>query len=290
MFQKATKKQAKLRLAISGPSGSGKTMGALQVASGLGGKLALVDTEHGSASLYSGRFDFDVLELAPPFAPERFIEAIHGAAAAGYTALIIDSVSHEWDGAGGILDIHDKVTRAAKSGNSYTAWAEVTPRHNALLNAILRAPIHIICTLRSKTEYVLQDVGGKSVPRKLGMAPIQRAGFEYEFTTVLDLSIDNHLATATKDRTSLFDGATPEPLSRATGEKLLAWLNDGAVIVQYDVDAALARMERAHSLDELAAAFTELWPGVPLEHKQRIAAAKDRYKAKFTTTTEGTAA
>lgn len=282
MFQKATKKQAKLRLAISGPSGSGKTMGALQVASGLGGRLALVDTEHGSASLYSGRFDFDVLELAPPFAPERFIEAINGAAAAGYTALVIDSITHEWDGAGGILDIHDKVTRAAKSGNSYTAWAEVTPRHNALLNAILRAPIHIICTLRSKTEYVLQDVGGKSVPRKLGMAPIQRAGFEYEFTTVLDLSIDNHLATATKDRTSLFDGATPEPLSRATGEKLLAWLNDGATVKEYDVDAALARMERAHSLDELAATFTELWPAVPLEHKQRIAAAKDHYKAKFT--------
>lgn len=282
MFQKATKKQAKLRLALSGPSGSGKTLGALMVASGLGGKVALVDTEHGSASLYSDRVDFDVMELAPPFAPERFIEAINGAAAAGYGVLVIDSITHEWDGAGGILDIHDKVTRAAKSGNSYTAWAEVTPRHNALLNAILRAPIHIICTLRSKTEYVLQDVGGKSVPRKLGMAPIQRAGFEYEFTTVLDLSIDNHLATATKDRTSLFDGATPDPISRATGEKLLAWLNDGAAVMPYDVDAALARMERAHSLDELAATFKELWPEVPLEHKQRIAAAKDHYKAKFT--------
>jgi hypothetical protein len=254
MFQKATKKQAKLRLAISGPSGSGKTMGALQVASGLGGKLALVDTEHGSASLYSGRFAFDVLELAPPFAPERFIEAINGAAAAGYTA-------------------------------------EVTPRHNALLNAILRAPIHIICTLRSKTEYVLQDVGGKSVPRKLGMAPIQRAGFEYEFTTVLDLSLDNHLATATKDRTSLFDGQTPEALSAATGKKMLDWLNDGEQQAHYDVDAALARMERAHSLDELAATFTELWPAVPLEHKQRIAAAKDHYKSKFNPNpTQGAAA
>jgi hypothetical protein len=283
MFQKATKKQAKLRLAISGPSGSGKTMGALSLAQGLGGRIALLDTEHGSASLYSDKFDFDVMELAPPFAPERFIEAINGAAAAGYGVLVIDSITHEWDGAGGILDIHDKVTRAAKSGNSYTAWAEVTPRHNALLNAILRAPIHIISTLRSKTEYVLQDVGGKSVPRKLGMAPIQRAGYEYEQTVVLDLSLDNHLATATKDRTSLFDGATPEPISRTTGEKLLAWLNDGATVAQFDVDAALARFERCASLDELSATWTEIWPGVPLEHKQRIAAAKDESKAKFTT-------
>lgn len=283
MFHKATKKQAKLRLAISGPSGSGKTMGALMLAQGLGGKIALLDTEHGSASLYSDKFNFDVLELAPPFAPERFIEAINGAAAAGYGVLVIDSITHEWDGAGGILDIHDKVTRAAKSGNSYTAWAEVTPRHNALLNAILRAPIHIVSTLRSKTEYVLQDVGGKSVPRKLGMAPIQRAGYEYEQTVVLDLSLDNHLATATKDRTSLFDGATPEPISQATGAKLLAWLNDGAAEALYDVDAALARMERAHSMDDLAATFAELWPTVPLEHKQRIAAAKDHYKSKFTT-------
>lgn len=288
MFQKATKKQAKLRLAISGPSGSGKTMGALSLAQGLGGRIALLDTEHGSASLYSDKFDFDVLELAPPFAPERFIEAINGAAAAGYGVLVIDSITHEWDGAGGILDIHDKVTCAAKSGNSYTAWAEVTPRHNALLNAILRAPIHIITTLRSKTEYVLQDVGGKSVPRKLGMAPIQRAGYEYEQSVVLDLSLDNHLATATKDRTSLFDGATPEPISRVTGEKLLAWLNAGAAVAQFDVDAALARFERCTTLDELAAEFKATWPDVPVEHKQRIAAAKDHYKSQLTT--EGTAA
>lgn len=283
LFKKATRKSAKLRLGIAGPSGSGKTFGALTVASGLGGKIAVIDTENGSASLYSNRFGFDVLELAPPFTPERYQEAIAAAAAAGYDTLIMDSVTPEWDGPGGILDIHDKATKASKSGNSYTAWADITPRHNAFLNAILRAPIHIICTLRSKTEYVLQDVGGKSVPRKVGMAPIQRAGFEYELTTVLELSIDGHLVSVSKDRTGLFDGADPAPLSAATGERLIAWLNDGEAPAQFDVDAALARMERCATLDELAAAFKEVWIDTPPEHKQRIASAKDHYKSQLTT-------
>lgn len=290
MFKKATRKSAKLRLGIAGPSGSGKTFGALTIAQGIGGKIAVIDTENGSASLYSNRFSFDVLELAPPFTPERFIEAINGAAQAGYDTLIMDSVTPEWDGPGGILDIHDKATKASKSGNSYTAWADVTPRHNAFLNAILRAPIHIICTLRSKTEYVLQDVGGKSVPRKVGMAPIQRAGFEYELTTVLELSLDGHLVTVSKDRTGLFDGADPAALSKATGERLVAWLNDGEAPQQFDVDAALARMERCTTMDELADAFRDVWADCPPEHKQRIASAKDHYKSKLSTTTEGAAA
>lgn len=286
-FKKATKHAAKLRLGIAGPSGSGKTYGALTIASGMGGNIAVIDTENGSASLYSNRFQFDVLELAPPFSPERYIEAI--AAASSYDVLIIDSVTPEWDGPGGILDIHDKTTKASKSGNSYTAWADVTPRHNALLNAILRAPIHIITTLRSKTEYVLQDVGGKSVPRKVGMAPIQRAGFEYELTTVLELALDGHLLTASKDRTGLFDGADPAPITKDTGARLMTWLNDGDKPPQFDVDAALARMERAATMDELASAFKEIWAETPAEHKTRIAAAKDHYKSKLTTT-ERTAA
>lgn len=290
MFKKATRKSAKLRLGIAGPSGSGKTFGALTIASGIGGKIAVIDTENGSASLYSNHFPFDVLELAPPFTPERYQEAISAAATAGYDTLIMDSVTPEWDGTGGILDIHDKATKASKSGNSYTAWADITPRHNAFLNAILRAPIHIICTLRSKTEYVLQDVGGKSVPRKVGMAPIQRAGFEYELTTVLELSLDGHLVTVSKDRTGLFDGADPAPLSKATGERLITWLNDGEAPQAFDADAAIARMERCTDMADLAATFKDIWTDTPVEHKQRIAAAKDTCKTKITATTQGDAA
>lgn len=284
MFKKASKKAAKLRLAISGPSGAGKTLGALNVAAGLGGRIAVVDTEHGSASLYSDRVPFDVLELAPPFAPERFIEAINGAAAAGYDVVVIDSISHEWTGAGGILDIHDRICRSGKGGNSYTAWADVTPRHNALLDAILRAPIHIIATLRSKTEYVLQDVGGKSVPRKLGMAPVQRDGLEYEFTTVLDVALDRHLATATKDRTGLFDGADPAPLTAETGRRLLDWLNDGAPA--FDAEAEIARIHRAETMPALMAIWNETAP----EYRDQIKDALSTRKQQLTTTTERTAA
>lgn len=278
MFMKATKRQSKLRLAISGPSGSGKTLGALMVAGGIGGRIAVVDTEHGSASLYSDRADFDVLELAPPFAPERFVEAIQCAAKAGYDCLIIDSISHEWTGAGGILDIHDRICRSGRGGNSYTAWADVTPRHNALLDAILRAPIHIIATLRSKTEYVLQDVGGKAVPRKLGMAPVQRDGLEYEFTTVLDLALDRHLATATKDRTGLFDGVDPQPLSADTGKRLIDWLNTGAPA--FDFDAEIARIARATSMDDLMA----IWQDAPPDQRNTLKTALTQRKTELETT------
>jgi hypothetical protein len=273
MFTPATRRQARLRLAIAGPSGSGKTYSALAVASGMADKIAVIDTESGSASLYADRFRFDVMEMGPPFAPERFVEAIAAAVKAGYELLIIDSITHEWMGEGGILDIHDKITRSSKSGNSYAAWAEVTPRHNKLLDAILRAPIHIIATLRSKTEYVIQDVGGKAVPRKVGMAPVQRDGFEYEFTTVLELSLDGHLSTVSKDRTGLFDGKDPAPLSAETGRMLIEWLRSGQPA--WDAESTLARIARASTLDELKA----IWHETPPEHRDAIKAALSERKA-----------
>jgi hypothetical protein len=275
-FTKATKRKARLRLALAGPSGSGKTYSALAVASGIGGRIAVIDTEHGSASLYADRFDFDVMEMSPPFAPERFVEAIREASAA-YDVLIIDSITHEWSGEGGILDIHDKLTRASKSGNSYAVWAEVTPRHNKLLDAILRAPIHLIATLRAKTEYVIQDVGGKSVPRKVGLAPVQRDGFEYEFTTVLELSLDGHLATVSKDRTGLFDGRDPAPLSAETGRMLVEWLESGQDAPAFDVEAARARIARAATLDDLKA----IWAETPEAHRAQIKEALSQRKAEL---------
>jgi hypothetical protein len=222
-FKKAERKRAKLRLALAGPSGSGKTYSALLIAKGMGGKVAVIDTEQGSASLYSNVAEFDALELGPPFTPERYIEAIKAAVDGGYEVLVIDSMTHEWDGAGGCLEMNERMAHAKFKGNTWAAWNETTPRHRAFVDAILQAPIHIIATIRSKTETV-QGADKKVV--KLGMKSIQRDGTDYEFTTVLDLTHENHYANASKDRTGLFAG--PELLGEATGRRLLEWLNSGA--------------------------------------------------------------
>jgi DNA polymerase III delta prime subunit len=225
-FQKAKKTQKKLRLCLCGPSGSGKTFSALAVARGLGARIALVDTEHGSASLYADRWDYDVLALEPPYTPARYIEAIRAAESAGYDVLIIDSLSHAWVGEGGVLDMADKAKASEK--NSFAAWRNVTPQHNKLVDAILGADLHLIVTLRTKTEYVIEeDDRGRKVPRKVGMAPVQRDGMEYEFDLVADLSVEKHVAKASKDRTSIFDGTAEVP-SEEWGKRLSAWLTSGA--------------------------------------------------------------
>lgn len=235
-FSRAERKQAKLRLAIESASGGGKTHSSLLIAKGLGGKIALIDTEHGSGSLEVGKTgipDYDTLELDPPFTPKRYIEAIRAGEAAGYDVIIIDSLSHEWQGEGGTLDMHDKATSASKSGNSYTSWKEVTPEHDKLVNAILQSKCHVIATMRTKQEYAQTEENGKKVVKKLGMAPVQREGMDYEFTVVLDLS-QEHVATASKDRTSLFDGQHFTPTAD-TGKQLLNWLNSGKAVEVIEV-------------------------------------------------------
>jgi hypothetical protein len=227
MFQKAQRKKARLRLCLAGPSGSGKTYSAIKIAMGLSGKIAMIDTEHGSGELYADLTDYDVVSLGAPYSPHRYIECIKQAEKMGYNVLIIDSLSHAWTGEGGVLEMVDNAAKASKSGNSYTAWRDVTPAHNKLVEAILTSNLHIITTLRTKTDYVMEtNEKGKAAPRKIGLAPIQRDGMEYEFTIVLDLSIDGHVASASKDRTRLFDGKYEVP-SEKTGELLLHWLNSG---------------------------------------------------------------
>jgi len=226
-FTKAERKRSFLRLGLTGPSGSGKTYGALLIAKGIGGKIAVVDTEHGSASLYSHLSEFDVLNLAPPYRPERFIECIEAAEKAGYTTLIIDSLTHEWTGKGGILELVDEVAKAHTRGNTWAAWSLLTPRHRAMIDTILRAKMHVICTLRSKTESTQVDDGGRKKVVKLGLKSEQRDGFEYELTTVLDIVHDGHFAVASKDRSGLFAGGDPEKITPETGSRLLAWLNSG---------------------------------------------------------------
>jgi hypothetical protein len=226
MFRKAERRQAKLRLALCGPSGSGKTYSALLIARGLmpNGQIALIDSERGSGELYADLTPYDAAALEPPFTPSRYIELIQQAEQDGYDVLIIDSLSHAWTGEGGILEMHDKATAASRTGNSFTAWREVTPKHNALVDTLLGVNLHVIVTMRTKTAYDLIDDNGKKKPVKIGLAPVQRDGLEYEFTTVLDLSVDSHVATATKDRTRLFDGEHFVP-TVATGAALRAWLD-----------------------------------------------------------------
>lgn len=278
-FTKATRQKARLRLALTGPSGSGKTWGALLLAAGLGGKIAVIDTERESASLYSHLVEFDTLNLGAPFTPERYIEAIKAAEQAGYETLIIDSITHEWSGVGGCLEMVDQIARAKFKGNSWSAWNEVTPRHRALLDAILHSSMHIIVTLRSKTETAQTEENGRKKVVKLGMKAEQRDGFEYEMTVVLDLIHDGNFATSTKDRTGLFSNANPAPITTDTGARLKAWLEAGA-----DAPAVLTvgdwcrRMDEARSSKELAAIAMEAWEATGeqqiIDHHEAVKAAR----------------
>jgi hypothetical protein len=230
-FTKAVRKKSKLRLALTGPSGSGKTYSALLIAKGLGGKVAVIDTEHGSASLYSDLLDFDCLELTPPYSPERYIQAIQAADKAGYDVVIVDSTTHEWSGSGGCLEINEQVAQAKYRGNTWSAWNETTPRHRKFIDSMLQCNMHVIATGRSKTETSQEEINGKKKVVKLGMKTEQRDGFEYEFTCVLDIVHENHYAIASKDRTGLF-GSNPLVISEYTGKTLRDWLESGAVVVE----------------------------------------------------------
>ena len=226
LFRKAEKRKAKLRLAITGTSGSGKTYGALLVAFGIGGKIALIDTENGSGDLYATLGDYDVCTISAPYTVQKYIAAIKEAESAGYNVIIIDSLSHAWSGEGGLLDLQGQITESSRSGNSYTAWREVMPLHNKLIETILASPCHIIATMRSKTDYVqIENDRGRKEIRKVGLAPVQREGMDYEFTTVFDLSA-NHTASVSKDRTRIFDGQF-FILSEETGKIMKNWLDQG---------------------------------------------------------------
>lgn len=227
LFKQAVRQVAKLRLALSGPSGSGKTYSALLIASGIVPmeKVAVIDTENGSANLYANLGMYSVLTLHPPYTPKKYIEAIRAAEQEGFELVIIDSLSHAWNGEGGLLEQKDKATDAKYKGNGWAAWREVTPEYNKLIETMLNSPCHIIATMRAKTEYMQDDSNGRKRIVKVGAAPIQRDGIEYEFTVVFDLSID-HVATVNKDRTRLFDGQyfVPTP---DVGKTLKQWLDAG---------------------------------------------------------------
>lgn len=252
-IRKAVRKKAKLRLGIAAPSGAGKTYSSLLLAFGLGQKVGLIDTEQGSGDLYADLGDYDIIQIEAPYTIDKYLQAIKAFEQANYDVIIIDSLSHAWAGDGGLLDKQGKIADSGK-GNSYTAWRSITPEHNALVNAMLASPCHIIATMRSKQEYVLQvNDNGKQAPKKVGMAPIQRDGMEYEFTVMFDIDI-NHNATSTKDRTRLFDGKIFK-ITSETGEQLLAWLNNGVTKEQAEVNNFKEKTFNISSLDELQKLF-----------------------------------
>lgn len=275
VVRKASRKKARGRVGIGGPAGSGKTMGALLIAYGLTGdwdKVGLIDTENGSGELYVGHQvpgsdvvigEYNYWRIDPPYTTLKYVEGQKALEKAGCEAVIHDSLSHAWAGAGGLLDKKDRIAKANTPGmNSYTAWRDVTPDHNLLVDAMLQSPSHIIATMRTKTEYVMEkNDKGKEVPRKIGMAPIQREGMDYEFTVMLDIDASSHLAIATKDRTSIFDGMDFFKIGPETGQQLLEWLNKGIDVPHaISKEALIQKINECSNLEDVQA--VEALPGV----------------------------
>lgn len=223
-FKRATRRAVRLKLAIQGPSGSGKSLGALALAAGLaeGGKVAVIDTENGSASLYGDRYVFDTLDLSPPYLTKKYLDAIEQAVEGGYKVLVIDSISHQWDGDGGILQRKDEADTRPNT-NHWTNWGPFTKEHNRFRATLLSAPLHIIATMRSKMAYTQSEgTGGKKKIEKLGLQPLQREGMEYEFAVTWDVGMD-HMAAGSKDRTGLF-GEPCDLTNKNVAKRLLEWL------------------------------------------------------------------
>jgi len=242
-LRKAERKQAKIKMGLQGPSGSGKTMSALLIAFGMTSdwdKIAVIDTENHSSDLYAHLGDFQVLPLTQPFNPENYSKAIAICEDAGIEVIIIDSISHEWEGKGGILDIH-----GAMLGNSFTNWAKVTPRHNDFVQKILQSPCHVIATIRSKQDYVLSEKNGKMVPEKVGLKGVTREGLDYEFTLVFDVDIKHHVS-ASKDRTGMFMDKPSFVISDKTGERIMRWCQSGK-----SIESVLEMVKVAISVEKL---------------------------------------
>lgn len=276
-IRKAQRMKAKLRLGIAAPSGAGKTYSALLMAFGLGGKIGMVDTEHGSGHLYAHLGEYDVISIEAPYTVAKYTEAIKAFEQAGYNSIIIDSLSHAWAGDGGLLDKQGKM--ADRGTNSFAAWRTITPEHNALVDAMLRSPCHIIATMRAKQDYVLEtNDKGKQQPKKVGMAPVQREGMEYEFTVMLDVDM-HHVASASKDRTSLFDGRYFK-ISQETGAELLQWLEAGAE--GPDVEAIISGIKNAGDLKVLRGHHDAAIAMLPAHHHQRVKDAANARRIELT--------
>lgn len=278
MFERAERKKSKLRLLLDGVSGSGKTYSSLllasQLASQLGGKVAVLDTENGSASLYADKFNFDVVNLRAPYTPERYIEVIREAEKLGYGVLVIDSITHEWNGSGGCLEIVEKMPGA----NSYTKWGKVTPRHNALINTILSSSMHIIATSRAKSDYEMVDDNGRKSYKKVGLKAEQREGTDYEFTTVLRLDGGGNFSCS-KDRTGLFLDRF-EKLSASHAREIINWLNTGADVKHESITETIEdRLYSCLTIEELRAYYGSLSKEEQAKYKSICVDIADKFKS-----------
>jgi len=248
-LRQSERKKAKIKLALQGSSGSGKTYSSLLLAKGLTNgdlsKVAIIDTENGSADLYAHLGNYNVLSLQPPFTPKKYVEAIEICEKANMEVVILDSISHCWEY---LLDYHSKL-----AGNSFTNWAKIKPLEKVFLNKILQSPTHIIATMRTKQVYVLQQKDGKYIPEKVGLKSISRDGTDYEFTLVFDVDI-KHFATSSKDRTGLFMGKPEFVINASTGKKILEWCNSGA-----SLDEVREKIKNCNDIETLRQLYNQYY-------------------------------
>jgi hypothetical protein len=262
-LKRAARKRAKIKMGLQGPSGSGKTYSSLLIAYGLSGsweKIVVVDTENHSADLYSHLGPYNVLSLSAPYSPERYISAIETCEKAGMDMIILDSVTHEWEN---LLDTH-----ASMTGNSFTNWGKITPRHNEFVQKILQSSCHIICTIRTKQDYVLAEKNGRMVPEKVGLKSVQRDGLEYEFTLAFDLDIKNQ-ATVSKDRTGLFFGNPTFTPTIETGQVISQWCNNGRTIHPDELSARIGECKCISELLDLYHQYPEYQNSFKKEFEQQ---------------------
>lgn len=271
-LRKATRQKAKIRLGLSAVSGGGKTFSALLIAKGLTGdlsKVAVIDTENNSADLYAHLGDYSVLPLVAPYTPENYIKAIKECEDAGMECIIIDSITHEWDGKGGCLQIQEQL------GGKYQDWAKVTPRHQAFIDAILQCKCHVITTVRRKQDYEMtKDSSGKMKVEKAGLKEVTREGFEYELTANLEIDT-RHNATASKDRTGLFMGHPAFVPDEKTGEMIRDWCESGVDVID-EVKISIAKLANCDDVEELKVLKSTL-PDNILKSKDFINAATNRF-------------
>ena len=241
--QKAVREKIAVKIALMGPSGSGKSYSALRLATGMleemkktgtdvgtNGRILFANTEGSRGRYYANEFDYDIVDLVPPYAPEQFTELINYAVEEKYAILIIDSTSAEWEGKGGCLELQQQ------AGGRYQDWKLITPRHDKFIDTMQYSPIHIIATMKGKDQYeVDKDERGRTAVKKLGVGAKQRDGFEYYFTTTFNIDVTSHMAKCEKDNTHIFENEGYTILSEDFGKKIIKWANSS------DVEATSAK-------------------------------------------------
>lgn len=323
-IERAQRTQARLRLALTATSNGGKTWSSILIAKGiveqlliegkltgtLEGKIGMIDTERKSGSLYSHLAPFDCINLNPPYTSERYGQALSVLEAAGYAVIIVDQISHAWSGPGGMLALLNKKAKAEHYGNTFNAWADVTPEQDAFIDRLLASPAHLIVTMRQKTEWKLEERENKAgkmklTPVRIGTKPVQRDGVEYEFTTLLGLDTETHLAKPLKNRCPVFQDGVAVMLNESIGHKLAEWMLGGAPLAAEEAVEPTPEA-RAISLVEAAEGYLPACPNMPdlarrfetaltqlralkqdIDHRvglglmERLIAAKDKQKDKL---------